>query len=113
MDLACTSWSFPACTLQEAVGIVRALEIGALDLSFLHKPALDRKTLLGSPEALARDLDALEIKPSNLYYLFGDTPEERNLANPETLAANVEDFEKAMIFWVKQRYPRLWSFPGS
>jgi sugar phosphate isomerase/epimerase len=112
MDLACTSWSFPACTLQEAVGIVRALEIGALDLSFIHKPALDRKTLLGSPEALARDLDALEIKPSNLYYLFGDTPEERNLADPDSLAANVEDFEKAMNFCSEAEVPSVMVLPG-
>lgn len=112
MELTCASWSFPACSLTEAVGIVRTLRIGALDLSFLHGPALDRKRLLGSPESLTAEIDALEIKASNLYYLFGDTPQERNLADPASLVPNVEDFEKAMNFCRVAGVPSVMVLPG-
>jgi sugar phosphate isomerase/epimerase len=112
MELTCTSWSFPACSLKEVAGIVRALGIGALDLSFFYGSALNRKTLLEAPDSLTDEIRALGIKASNLYYLFGDTPEYRNLADPDNLAPNVEDFKKAMNFCRGAEIPSVMVLPG-
>lgn len=112
MELTCTSWSFPACKIEEAAGIVRTLGIGALDLGLLYEPALDREKLLGSPEALADDMLALGVKVSNLYYLFGADPADRNLSDPDNLARNVADFEKVIAFCRELRVSSVMVLPG-
>lgn len=112
MELSCTSWSFPACNLKEVVGIVRALGIEALDLGLFYESALDREKLLESPEALAEDIEGLEIKASNFYYLFGADPVDRNLADSAKLSANVADFEKVMDFCRALEIPSVMILPG-
>ena len=37
MKLSLTAWSFPACTLDECVGISKALGINALDVAVLPR----------------------------------------------------------------------------
>lgn len=112
MKLSCTSWSFPACNLREVVGIVRALGIEALDLGLLYESALDREKLLESPEALAEDIEGLEIKVSSFYYLFGADPVDRNLADPAKLSTNVADFEKVVNFCRALEIPTVMILPG-
>jgi sugar phosphate isomerase/epimerase len=112
VKLTCTSWSFPACSLEEAAGIVQALGIGALDLGLLYKSALDRHMLLHAPETLADHIRALGIEASSLYYLFGETPAERNIADPSSLAANIEDFQKVVNFCREVDVPSVMVLPG-
>jgi len=96
MKLSCASWSFPACTLDEVAGIVRALGIVAMDISTRHGPGLDRREILESQEQTADRLAALGITLSSLFYRFGDSMYDRNLADPRWLRPNVEDFKKVL-----------------
>ena len=82
MKLCITSWSFPACTLQEAWDITKALGIGHIDLGLLYKAGLDRAAVLADPQAAAAKVAAMGVKPSNLYWFFGATHFEREISNP-------------------------------
>lgn len=112
MKLSVTSWSFPHCTLKETVGIVKALGLGAVDVGFLYRSALDKGALLDDPEGAAEALNVHDIALSNLYYLFGASPEDRNLALSESLKGNVKDFEKVMIFCKAAAISSVMILPG-
>ena len=98
MKLSLTSWSMPACTLEECAGISRALGIGALDVGLFYASALDRGELLSDPVAAAERVRALGVDVPNYYHLFGDGLAGRNLALPGTIDANARDLEAVMRF---------------
>ena len=79
--LSLTSWSLPACSLQEAAGISKVLGINALDVGYFYGPALDKAKLLKEPERVADEVLALGIDLPCLYHLFGSTLADRNLAD--------------------------------
>jgi sugar phosphate isomerase/epimerase len=113
--LSCTSWSFPACTLPEVIGIARALGIGAVDVGLFYASTLDRRLVVGSPHAAAdalRDLMGADTAASNYYHLFGSTPAERNLADPARLAENVDDFRGVVAFCRAAAIPTVMVLPG-
>ncbi len=112
MKLSATSWSFPACTLPEITGIIKALGIDAVDLGFFYASDIDKNKLLADPEALASALKALDISFANLYYLFGSSLPERNLASSEHRAENLADFHKAMQFCKALAIPTVMLLPG-
>ena len=112
MKLSVASWSFPYCTHEETVGIVKALGIGAVDVGFFYRAALDKNALLADPEGTAERLKTHDIELSNLYYLFGSSPEERNLARPADLEANVTDFKKVLAFCKAAEVPSVMLLPG-
>ena len=98
MKLSLTSWSLPACSLEEAAGISKVLGIGALDISYFYRPALDKARLLAEPERVADEVRALGIDLPCLYHLFGTTLGDRNLADPRHLEANAADLKQAVRF---------------
>ncbi len=106
MQLSLTAWSMPACTLQEAAAISRALGINALDVGLFYRSALDKAALLADPLAMAESLKPLGVRLPNYYHLFGDGLSGRNLALPGTLSANLADLEKVLIFGVES-YTRM------
>jgi sugar phosphate isomerase/epimerase len=112
IKLSATSWSFPYCTLQEIVGILKALGIGAVDLGFFYRANIGKDKLLASPKKLANELKKYDITLSNLYYLFGNTLAERNLASSKYQKENLEDFKKAMVFCKAAEIPSVMLLPG-
>lgn len=112
MKLCATSWSFPVCTLDEVVGILKALGIGALDLGFFYASDIGKAKLLADPEGLATSLSEYGLKFPSLYYLFGDDLATRNLARADSTEANVADFEKAMRFCKAANIPTVMLLPG-
>ncbi len=112
MRLSLTSWSLRACSLPEAVGIARALGIGALDLGYFYGPALDRGALLADPEGVAAQVSALGVATPSFYHLFGATLADRNLADPRHLDANRDDFAAAMRFCRAAGVPNVFVLPG-
>ena len=104
MKLSMTSWSLPACTLEEAAAISTALGIGALDLGLFYRSALDRERLLGDPAALADEVRALGVELPNYYHLFGDSLENRNLALEAHREENERDFAKVLDFCERGRH---------
>ena len=98
MTLSLTAWSMPACTLEEAAGISRALGIGALDVGLFYRSALDRGEILSRPEAAAARVRELGIAVPNYYHLFGDGLAGRNLALPGTLDENARDLRSVLEF---------------
>lgn len=112
MRLSCTSWSFPALTLAEVAGLARVLGIGAIDVGLFYRSALDKARLLADPEGAAGDLAGLGVAISNLYWLFGESLAERNLADPGSLAANLADLERVLRFCRAAGVPSLMVLPG-
>lgn len=112
MKLSVTSWSFPRCTLEETVGILKSLGFGAVDVGLFYRSALDKEALLDGPEGAAEQLRVHDIALSNFYYLFGASPEDRNLALPESLGENLKDFKKVTAFCKAAEIPSVMLLPG-
>ena len=98
MALSLTSWSLPACTLEEAAGISEILGIGGLDVGVFYRSALDKEEILRDPEAVAARVRSLGVRVPNYYHLFGDGLEGRNLALPGTIEQNARDLRFVLAF---------------
>jgi sugar phosphate isomerase/epimerase len=112
MQLSVTSWSFPACNLDEAWAIARALGFQALDLGLFYGPALDKARVLADPERAAADVKARGIQGANLYWLFGGGLADRALTDPSTRAANLADFAAVCRFAAAAGIPSVFVLPG-
>jgi len=112
MRLSVTSWSFPACTLDEVAGIAKAIGIEAIDVGLFYRSALDRTEILESPDGTIAQLRDLGVRIANYYHLFGDGLAGRNLALPGTLDANLDDLEKVLSFADKAGIASVFILPG-
>ena len=112
MKLSLTSWSLPACSLQEAAGISQVLGINALDIGYFYGPALDKAKLLAEPERVADEVKALGIELPCLYHLFGTTLGDRNLADPRHIEANDADLKQAVRFCKRAGVGVIFVLPG-
>jgi sugar phosphate isomerase/epimerase len=112
MKLSVTSWSFPACTLEEVVAIARALRIPAVDLGYFYRAALAKQELLADPEGVAQQVKALNVDVPCLYHLFGESIADRNLADPSSLASNQRDFARVLVFCRASAIPTVFVLPG-
>lgn len=112
MQLSATSWSFTACTVQEAWDIVRALGVNYMDLGLLHGPALDRAAVLKTPEIAAQAIRDAGIQVSNIYWMFGDNPNDRAISQPEVHDANKADLQQVLSFAQALDCPSLFLLPG-
>ena len=110
--LSLTSWSLPACSLQEAAGISNVLGINALDVGYFYGPALDKAKLLSDPDGVAEQVLALGIDLPCLYHLFGSTLADRNLADARHVDANVADLKQAVRFCKRARIGVIFVLPG-
>lgn len=112
MQLSVTSWSFPACTLEESWGITNALGISHMDLGLLHGASLDRDFILNDPMAAAAKIEEIGISAANLYWLFGDTPHDRPLSDPAAHDQNMADLASVLKFTQALNIPTLFLLPG-
>lgn len=112
MQLSLTSWSLPACTLQEAADISKALGIGALDVGLFYRSALDKDEILSDPAAAAQRLASLGVRIPNYYHLFGEGLGGRNLALPGTIDANAHDLEQVLTFADAANIATVFILPG-
>jgi sugar phosphate isomerase/epimerase len=112
MQLSVTSWSFPACSLDEAWAMAQALGFKALDVGLFHGPALDKAQVLADPEGAARDLTAKGVRAANLYWLFGAGLADRALTDPAARAANLADFASVCRFAAAAGIPSVFVLPG-
>jgi sugar phosphate isomerase/epimerase len=112
MQLSVTSWSFPACTLDESWAIAQALGFKALDVGLFYGPALDKARVLADPVGAAGDLTGRGIRAANLYWLFGEGLADRALTNPSARAANLADFAAVCRFAEKAGIPSVFVLPG-
>ena len=112
MQLSVSSWSFPACSLDEVWAIARALGFQALDVGLFYAPALDKTRVLADPVGAAQDLTARGIKAANLYWLFGSGLADRALTDPGTRAANLADFTAVCSFAATAGIPSVFVLPG-
>ncbi|MCR9121224.1 MAG: sugar phosphate isomerase/epimerase [Phyllobacteriaceae bacterium] len=112
MKLATTCWTMPACTLEECAAIAKALGIPALDVGYFYASALDKQALLADPLAVAEQVRKIGITMPNLYHLFGDTLDGRNLALPGTLDENLNDLKQALTFADAAGIASVFVLPG-
>ena len=98
MRLSLTSWSFPACTLEECAAISTALGIGALDVGQFYRSGLSRAEILADPLAVAGRVAGLGVAVPNYYHLFGEGLAGQNLSLPGTIAQNVGDIARVLEF---------------
>ncbi len=87
MKLSLASWSLRALTLDEAAAVSKAIGIGALDLGYFYRPALDKAALLADPQRAAERVRKLGLDLPNLYHLFGSSLSDRNLRRPRIALA--------------------------
>ncbi len=98
MKLSVASWSFPELALHEVGGLAKTLGFEAVDLGYFGRPALDKTRLLAEPERYGREIAAdLPVDIANLFHLFGDDLEERNLSLPPD-PQNLADLASALMF---------------
>jgi sugar phosphate isomerase/epimerase len=112
MKLSTTCWTMPACTLDECAAIAKALAIPALDVGYFYASALDKQAILADPLAEADKVNAIGITMPNLYHLFGETLDDRNLALAGTLDQNLKDLEQALIFADAASIASVFILPG-
>jgi sugar phosphate isomerase/epimerase len=112
MQLSVTSWSFPACTLEESWAIAQALGFRAMDVGLFYGPALDKARVLADPVGAAQDLIARRIKSANLYWLFGAGLADRALTDPSARVVNLADFATVCMFAQKAGIPSVFVLPG-
>lgn len=112
MKLSVASWSFAHCTLKEAAVIAHAIGVEAMDLGYLHAPAIDRYRVLHDPERYAQQLRAdLPIPPACLFHRFGADRLERNLGLPPN-EENLGDLRQALRFCHRAGIRQLFLLPG-
>ena len=112
MKLSVTSWSFPQCSFKEAVGLSSLLNINAIDISYFYRSALDKELLLKDYKQIVDQINKYEIDYANLCHLFGNSLEDRNLANTDNLNDNVTDLKIVTDFCVDAKIPSIFVLPG-
>ena len=112
MKLSLTSWSFPACSLQECAAISRALGIGALDVGLFYRSGLNKSEILADPEAAAEPLCSLGVTFPNYYHLFGEGLSGQNLALSGTISQNIKDLESVLTFADAANIASVFILPG-
>ena len=112
MKLSLTAWSFPACTLDECVGISKALGINALDVGLFYRSALDKAEILTDPKGAAARRAPFGIVFPNYYHLFGDGLGGRNLALPGTIDQNARDLDQVLTFADAAGIESVFLLPG-
>ena len=112
MQLSLTSWSFPACSLQECAAISRALAIDALDVGLSYRSGLNKTEILTDPKAAAAPLCGLGVTIPNYYHLFGHGLSGQNLAIPGTISQNLKDIEAVLTFADAAKIASVFILPG-
>jgi hypothetical protein len=112
MKLSVTSWSFPQCNFKEAVGLSKLLDINAIDIGYLYRSALDKKLILNNYKKIIDFINKYNIDYANLYHLFGNSLEDRNLANIDNLPDNISDLTKVTNFCTDANIPSIFILPG-
>jgi sugar phosphate isomerase/epimerase len=112
MQLSITSWSFPACTLDESWAIAQALGFRALDVGLFYGPALDKARVLADPVGAAQDLTGRGIRAANLYWLFGAGLADRALTDASARGENLADFAAVCRFAEAAAIPSVFVLPG-
>ncbi len=91
---------------------MRALGVSYMDLGLLHGPALDRATVLKTPESAAQAIRDTGIQVSNIYWMFGDNPNDRAISQREAHDANKADLQQVLSFAQALDCPSLFLLPG-
>lgn len=112
MRLSVTSWSFPALTLTEAWHVAQAMGIGAIDIGLHHGPALDRAAVLADPTGEAARLDAAGLRVANVYWMFGDGPQDRAVSDADSRDRNLAEMEQVVPFAAALGCPSIFVLPG-
>ena len=112
MKLSVTSWSFPQCSFKEAVGLSSLLDINAIDISYFYRSALDKELLLKDYKQVVDQINSYDIDYANLYHLFGNSLDDRNLANIDNLKNNINDLKTVTDFCVDANIPSIFVLPG-
>ncbi|MGH9616106.1 MAG: sugar phosphate isomerase/epimerase family protein [Acidobacteriaceae bacterium] len=95
------------------MAIARALNIPSLDVGYFYRSALDRSRVLEEPEKYADEVvRSIGASPSNFFHLFGQTIQDRNLADSSSAQENFVDFAKALRFCVACGIPSIMVLPG-
>jgi glycerate dehydrogenase len=103
----------PLCTLGECAAIARALGIRFLDVSYFYRSALNRGRVLEDPERYGDEVvRSIGSTPASFYHLFGQSVQDRNLADPSSTQRNLADFDKALRFCRAAGIPSIMILPG-
>jgi sugar phosphate isomerase/epimerase len=110
--LSVTTWSFPACDLPESVAIAAALGFDAIDLGYIHRPAIDKRRVVVDAERYGAEMGALGLPVTCLFHRFGHSRTARNLADASSREANLRDFRAVLRFCTAAGVPLVMLLPG-
>lgn len=112
MKFSISSWSFTHLTLAEAGAVAKALGSDGIDLGYFFGPALDKDRVVSEPEVYGAEIAAsLPLPVANLFHLFGDDLQDRNLAGP-VHPQNLTDLKAAIAFAKAAGAPSIFILPG-
>ena len=114
IQLSGAAWSFVGATLQESVGIYRALGINAVDLIALPGAALDSYAVVDNPTKEAKRVNSLKVQIANLIFNFSSNFSERaiNHRDPRIRGSNLRDFQAVVEFCQRCSIPSITVLPG-
>lgn len=112
MKLSVSSWSFPHLSLSEVGAVAKAVGFEAIDLGYFFEPSLDKRRLLTDPARYGDEVaDQMQLSVGNLFHLFGEDLNDRNLAGPVD-PRNLGDLESAITFATTVGAPSVFVLPG-
>ena len=81
-------------------------------MGYFYRSALDKNTLLEDYKKIINEINKYNIDYANLYHLFGNSLEDRNLADINNLENNKKDLKTVTDFCVDANIPSIFVLPG-
>ncbi|HEY0318410.1 MAG TPA: sugar phosphate isomerase/epimerase [Solirubrobacterales bacterium] len=106
-------WGMPVLSRSEAGAVARALGFDGIDVGSIGVSEEERGRIVASPLEVAEELRALDLPIANYFYFFGsDLRVDRNLADPSSQAANLDDLAQVLRLCEAAAVPTLTLSPG-
>lgn len=106
-------WGMPLLSRVEGCAVARALGFDGIDVGSIGVSDDERRRIVESPRQVGEELGALELPVANFFYFFGsDLRVDRNLADPDSHAANLADLAQVLILCETAKVSTLTLSPG-
>jgi sugar phosphate isomerase/epimerase len=106
-------WGMPLLSRAEGCAVARVLGFDGVDVGSIGASDEERRRILESPREVGEELGALVLPVANFFYFFGsDLRVDRNLADPDSHAANLADLAQVLVLCQAAEVRTLTLSPG-
>jgi sugar phosphate isomerase/epimerase len=106
-------WGMPLLSCAEGCAVARALGFDGIDVGSIGASVEERRRIVQSPREVGEEIGALELPVANFFYFFGsDLRVDRNLADPDSHAANLSDLAQVLVLCQTAEVRTLTLSPG-